>query len=291
MFDPVWLKSFITVAETLSFTAAAKRLNLRQSTVSEHVRKLEHACDRRFFVRDTHSVKITKDGEAMVGFAASILEVNARAHSHFSDNDIQGRIRLGVSEDVVLSGLPHALRRFTLEHPQVELELTVGVSVSLREQLTLGSLDLVFLKRNPGEIYGDLVWREPLVWIAAPHFRLDRDRPVPLIALAPPALTRATALAVLEQHGQRWQLVCSSSSQSGVHAATLAGLGVAPHARSLVPSGLVEIMDESLPALGDTEFVLIGGHAARKGPALALAEMIRTSGALLRNREVLRAYS
>src|SRR3546814_5568150 len=57
---------FVAVARTLSFTLAGASLNLRQSTVSEHVRKLEAACGRRLFVRDTHSVRLTIDGEAMI---------------------------------------------------------------------------------------------------------------------------------------------------------------------------------------------------------------------------------
>src|SRR3546814_9982947 len=78
MLDPNWLKSFVAVARTLSFTLAGASLNLRQSTVSEHVRKLEAACGRRLFVRDTHSVRLTIDGEAMIGFARSILDTNDR---------------------------------------------------------------------------------------------------------------------------------------------------------------------------------------------------------------------
>ena len=287
MFDPLWLASFVAVAETLNFTAAAARLDLRQSTVSEHVRKLEAACGRRLFARDTHSVVITADGEAMLGFAASILDTHARAQRHFAGDDIRGRIRLGVSEDVVLRGLPEALRRFTSEHPQVELELTVGLSEAMCKQLAAGELDLVFLKRRVGETHGELVWREPLVWIAAPDFRLERGRPVPLVVLAPPSLTRSAALAALERQGLAWRVVCTSASQSGVHAAVFAGLGVAPHARSLAPPGHVEVA--ALPALGEIEFAVIAGREAKRGPAKALAAVIQTSGVLLRNRSAVHA--
>lgn len=283
MLDLVWLNSFCAVAETLSFTAAANRLNLRQPTVSEHVRKLETACGRRLFVRDTHSVVLTNHGEALLGFAATILETNARALRHFADDDLHGRIRFGVSEDVVLRGLPQALRRFTRDHPRVELELTVGLSEAMHERLDAGELDLVFLKRRVGDTHGDLVWREPLVWLAAPDLHLDRQLPIPLIVLAPPSLTRSAALAALERRSRRWRIVCTSGSQSGVHAAVLAGLGVAPHARSLAPKGLVEVPRTELPSLGDIEFVVMEARAARNGPAQALAAMIQASGVLLRN--------
>jgi DNA-binding transcriptional LysR family regulator len=43
MFDPILLQTFLAVAQTRSFTQAAERLGLRQSTVSQHIRKLGRA--------------------------------------------------------------------------------------------------------------------------------------------------------------------------------------------------------------------------------------------------------
>jgi DNA-binding transcriptional LysR family regulator len=283
MFDPLWLSSFLTVAETRSFTAAAARLGIGQPTVSEHVRKLEAACGRRLFIRDTHKVLVTPDGEAMLGFAGKILEINAQALRHFSDDEIYGRVRLGVSEDVVLRGLPQALRRFINEHPRVELELTVGLSETLRDRLNAGDLDLVFIKRRVDETHGTLVWREPLVWIAAPDFQIDSDRPVPLVVLPPPSLTRSAALAVLGGIGRQWRVVCASGSQSGIHAAVSAGLGVAPHARSLAPADLIEVPENLLPPLGEIEFAVIGRRGSETRPVRALITMLETSGSQLRN--------
>ena len=69
VFDPTLLTSFVTVAKAGSFTEAGRRLGLRQSTVSQHIRRLEQAAGRRLFVRDTHSVTMTADGQAMVALA------------------------------------------------------------------------------------------------------------------------------------------------------------------------------------------------------------------------------
>src|SRR3546814_8247830 len=73
---------------------------------------------------------------------------NDRALRHFARTDLSGSVRLGVTEDVVLAGLPELLRRFTAEHPHVALELTIGLSEDLREKLELGVLDLAFVKRT-----------------------------------------------------------------------------------------------------------------------------------------------
>lgn len=281
MFPPSLLRTFLVVAQTRSFTQAAQRLDVRQSTASQHVRKLEQLAGRRLFDRTTHAVALTADGEAMVGFARSILAANDRAASYFAGSELRGRLRFGASEDFVLSELPEILAEFRRSHRLVDLELTVGMSGTLHEQLRNDELDLVFGKRRPGESVGRLVWREPLVWIGREGIALDPAEPVPLILYPPPSITRAQALETLERHGLSWRITCTSGSFSGLRAAALAGLGVTVHARSLVPEGLRPLPAQSrLPDPGEVEFVLIGGEA-EEGPAAAL------SAAILENADLL----
>src|ERR1700760_1775837 len=215
MFDPVQLLSFLAVAQTRSFTQAAERLGVQQSTVSQHVRKLEDETGRRLFVRDTHSVAPTPDGDAMIEFAQSILEANERAQRYFTGSQLRGRLRFGTSEDFVLSQLPEVLRAFVRAHPLVGLELTVELSGRLNQMLERGELDLICGKRRRGDQRGRIVWRDRLVWAAGKGYRLDLSAPVPLILYPPPSITRETALATLQRAGRSWPLVCVSGSLRG----------------------------------------------------------------------------
>src|SRR6516225_5783621 len=108
--DPHLLRSFLAVAQSLSFTQAAQRLGVRQPTVSQHVRKLEEAVGRPLFIRDTRSVALTADGEAMAGFARTILATHEQAAGYFSGSGLRGRLRFGVSDDLALTPLPRILR-------------------------------------------------------------------------------------------------------------------------------------------------------------------------------------
>ncbi|SJZ82189.1 DNA-binding transcriptional regulator, LysR family [Enhydrobacter aerosaccus] len=277
MFEPTQLRSFLAVAQTRSFTQAAERLGLQQSTVSQHVRKLEDETGRRLFRRDTHSVATTPDGDAMVEFAQSILDANERAQSYFAGSQLRGRLRFGTSEDFVLSQLPEVLHAFVRAHPLVDLELTVALSGRLNQLLERGELDLICGKRRRGDERGQIVWRDRLIWAAGKEYRLDVSAPVPLILYPPPSITRETALAVLERAARPWRMVCVSGSLSGLRAAALAGLGVTPITRGLMPSGLVDLeKPHDLPDLGAIEFVLKG--STRRGPAAKLAEAILASG-------------
>jgi DNA-binding transcriptional LysR family regulator len=272
VFDPNLLATFVTVAKARSFTEAGRRLGLQQSTVSQHVRRLEEAASRRLFVRDTHSVALTADGEAMLGLAQGILEANERARRYFAGSELRGRVRFGASEDFVQTRLPEVLREFTRIHRAVDLELTVGLSGGLLEALDAGELDLVLAKRRPGEDRGQLVRREKLVWLGSDPALADPERPLLLILYPPPSISRAIALEVLERTGRSWRIVCTSSSFSGLNAAALAGLGITVQGDGFVPAGLTVL--PGLPDLGQIEFVIAGPGRTLRGPAEALATAI-----------------
>ena len=279
MLDPTQLETFIAVAKTRNFTEAARRLGLQQSTVSQHIRKLEQTAGRRLFERDTHSVRLTPDGEAMTGFAQSILEIDARARDYFKGSQVRGRVRFGTSEDFVAFGLSDLLRAFVRRHALVDLELTVGPSAWLYERMDAGELDLVLAKRRVGDEGGRLVWRDRLAWIGAPGMAIDPTQALPLILLTQPSLTRTMALEALERDGRAWRIVCTSGSLSGLRAAALAELGIILHARALIPDGLVEMPTAArLPTVGSVEFVVQARREGMRGPAAALAQSILVNG-------------
>ena len=269
-FSPVQLRSFLTVADLRSFSAAARRLSLRQSTVSQHIQRLEQAVNHKLLLRDTHSVALTAEGEAMRELAARVLEAQDGISRYFSGARNRERLRLGISEDFAAAQLVELLTTFRREHPGVDLELTVGLSQTLYHGYDSGELDVIFAKRRSGDKRGGSAWRERLVWIARPGYQTDPDAPVPLIAYSPPSVTRSIAIAALERMGRDWRLVCSSGSLNGMRAAALAGLGIAAHSGRLIPAGLVQQPPESgLPLLDEVEFVVLGpGRGATAANAL-----------------------
>src|ERR1700756_4315883 len=90
-YDPQLLATFLAVEQTGSFTRAAARLGIQQPTVSQHIRRLEQQAGRALVLRDTHSVSLTADGEAMIGFARNILAACEQATAYFSGSRPSGR--------------------------------------------------------------------------------------------------------------------------------------------------------------------------------------------------------
>ncbi len=280
MIDPELLASFIAVAELRSFTLAAHRRGLRQSTVSLHIKRLEAALGRSLFFRSTHAVTLNEDGDTLLHVARQAVEANARIGEVFLPAPLHGRIRFGASEDFVISGLPEVLASFAQLHPLVDIMLHVGLSGVLYDKFDAGELDVIFVKRRAGDARGQLAWREQLVWIARPGFSPPAEAPLPLILYPSPSITRAMAFAALEAAGRAWHVACTSGSLSGLFAAAHAGLGVAPHSQRLIPPGLVALPEApGFPALGEIEFTVIGpGRHNRVAQAL-MAVILAVSAA------------
>ncbi|MEF0940701.1 LysR family transcriptional regulator [Rhizobium sp. BR 362] len=275
MLDLTQLRSFVAVEQMGSFTLAAERLGLGQSTVSQHIQRLESTLGRKLLARDTHRVVLTGDGEALLGHARQMLSIEGEVQQLFAGNSLRGNLRLGVSEDFVTSRLPDVLEEFVRSHPSVDLELTVALSGTLYEMQDNGDLDLVLAKRRLGDARGKLVYREPLVWLARDPERIRTlAAPLPLIAFPAPSVTRAVALEALRRQQVPWRIVCTCGSLSGLTAAARAGMGVLVQPRSMAPTGLSEIAPGWLPALEDVEFVLVPRKGADQLLVSALSEDI-----------------
>ncbi|WP_416797608.1 LysR family transcriptional regulator [Ciceribacter azotifigens] len=275
MLDLVQLRSFLAIQRTGSFTRAAEYLRLGQSTVSQHIQKLEAALDRRLIFRDTHRVGLTPDGEVLAGHARAMLAIDAQVIDLFAANKLRGQLRLGVSEDFATSRLTAVLEDFIRAYPSVDLQLTVALSGALYEMQDLGEIDLVFAKRRLGDQRGRLVYREPLVWLARDPLQLPaQSAPLPLIAFPPPSITRKLALEALDAGRISWRIVCTCGSLSGLTAAARAGMGVLVQPRSMAPAGLKEVPQDILPPLEDVEFVLVPRNGADQALITALSDQI-----------------
>ncbi|WP_432488458.1 LysR family transcriptional regulator [Kineococcus sp. SYSU DK018] len=279
-FDPVQLRSFLALAQTHSFTQAAARLGVRQSTVSQHVRKLEVAAGRTLVHRDTHSVALTPDGEAMTGFARSILAAHESAASYFSAERPRGRLRIGMSDDLALTRLPQILRDFRAENPRVDLELRVDQSGTLHRRLENDRLDIFIGKHPRGSGKGQLVKRERLVWVGNPSTRLDPAQPVPLVVYPAPTLSGSAMQEALERAGLGYRSACVCRGVNGLIAAVAAGIGVSCLASSLVPVQLTRLGPQHrLPELGQIDLVLLTNPRTADRPASrALAAAVLSSG-------------
>jgi DNA-binding transcriptional LysR family regulator len=279
-YDPQLLATFLAVEQTGSFTRAAARLGVQQPTVSQHVRRLEQQVGRTLVARDTHSVSLTADGEAMIGFARNILAASEQAAAYFSADRPSGRLRIGFADDLALTRLPQILRDFRRDNPLVDFDLTVDQSGVLEKRLEGDKLDVFIGKRPSGEQRGQLVKRDRLVWVGTQSTKIDLTRPLPLVVYPVPSLSRTEIRRALNRARLPYRSACLCRGVNGLIGAVAAGIGISAMAASLVPAQLTPLgSGHKLPELGTIDLMLLTNPRTDQRPAVrALISTVLTSG-------------
>lgn len=255
------LRAFVAVAEAGSFTGAASLVNRSQSAVSQKVIRLEEILQLRVFDRTSRSLTLTKDGERALSAGRRMLDYHDQIMRELREPTPVTTLRLGISENLVQAQLPQLLSRFQLLYPDVHLDLSTGLSADLVADHEAGLLDVVIAKRrNEGSSRrGRVIWREPLVWIAASTFRNSNRQPAHLVMMRAPCVYRDVMTQALDANKREWRTACTSSNLLGTLAAVRAGLGVTVLGKSFVQYGMKILpTSEHWPALPNTEVAVIG---------------------------------
>ncbi|MBS6032064.1 MAG: LysR family transcriptional regulator [Pantoea sp.] len=255
MFTPQQLLSFVAVCETASFTRAADRVHLSQSTVSQQVRRLEEMVGKDLLVRSSHQVQITEEGEKLLGYARRIIALNGEAHDVLSDQWRDGVLRLGVPEDFAAptAGL---LADFSRDHPQLRLDVMSGMQVELRRAWQREELDIMLIKQTYGE--RPLASRpEPLLWLDSAASPCFEQTPVPLVLFPQLGLYRDEVCQTLDALGRSWRISYSSASLVALAAASAEGLGLTLLPASCrLPQHRVLGSEQRLPVIDSFELAL-----------------------------------
>lgn len=262
--DLTLLRSFLAVAETRTFDAAAALVGRTQPAVSQQMRRLEAELGQALFRRIGRGSELTAAGVRLVSHARRLLAVHDETLAVLTHGGAaSGLVRIGAPPDIAETALPELLRRFVQAHPDVRIEARVGRSPALLDALREGAIDIAVSTRLDETLPRVLLRRSPVAWIAAHDFRLDRDEAVPLLLTEEPGLFRRMGLTALERVGRAWIERYTSPDFAAVRAAVRAGLGVTPRSvEMLAPELRILGEREGLPPLGEVSFHL---HLRKSG--------------------------
>lgn len=165
MLDIRLLLQFAAVAESLSFTAAARQLGIGQPRLSAQIRKLESQLGVTLFERSTRLVELTPQGADLKRVVEPLAAAAREALTQIGEIRAQARaiVRLGCPQ--LGAPDPHQAQLvsgFARHHPDLTVEIQVGQSSNVTEQLRKGKLDLALMSMLPK---GD-------EWEAIPLYRL-----------------------------------------------------------------------------------------------------------------------
>lgn len=212
--DTPLLKAFSVIAETGSVSLAAEKLHLTQPSISKRLAALESDLGQRLFDRVGRRLALTDAGRSLLPHAQRVLqniEDARRALSHLT-TEVQGRLSVGTSHHIGLHRLPPVLRRYTQQHPAVDLDLHFMDSEIACEAVLSGKLELgiVTLPSQPlTNLSTRKIWDDPLDVVVNVDHALAAKRGLKLRDLAehpavlPDAATYTHRIirAALQKHG------------------------------------------------------------------------------------------
>lgn len=190
------LRYVVAVAEHLSFTTAARSLNVSQPALSQQIRQMEDQLGLQLFARTPHRVTVTQGGQLVVDHARRVLESTGRLREAVAAfRGLQrGKLRIGVTQSFNALHLTPVLAAFVGRHAAIDVTALELANSDIISRVTEGSLDL-------GVAFGPVdaptatksLYQDRLMLACAPDHPLAVQPSVPLHDLAGETLALLTS--------------------------------------------------------------------------------------------------
>lgn len=272
-FETDQLKTFVTVADSGSLSAAAPRLFLSQSSVSEQLRKLEERAGVPLLTRGKKGAAVTPAGARLLEYARRILTLNELAMQELRGRSLNGELRLAVTDYFRPGEIAGMLRRLRDRYPYLKLHVTVMKSAAIEASAELDAFDIGVSMRLLGVRAGDkagrsertagtVLRREELAWVAAPEMADAPASALPLVLLPDTCSMHQFVVQLLMRRKREFEIAHSASGVAGLHLALAAGLGISCLNASAVGPGVAPLDAAAitrwrLPVLPTAEFYLL----------------------------------
>lgn len=140
------LRYFISVAEHLNFTEAARQLFVAQPAVSQQIASLEKQMGVQLFIRDKHSVRLTNAGTVFLKDAKDIFNrfEESVEKARQAEYGMIGKINIGLLSAPVRKLLPNLVRQFRRKYPNINIHFNFYHLGQILEKLKTDEIDLAF---------------------------------------------------------------------------------------------------------------------------------------------------
>ena len=226
MFDPRLLRAFVTIIEAGSFTLAAERLHMTQSTVSQQLARLERAVGKQLIDRNARPLQLTSAGEYLISYARRILALQQEAQNVLGDPTGTIPIHIGLPEDIMNTDMALALSAFSKQHRSIRLDVTAGLSRDLMEGYRNGQFDLVIVKETLASADHHATFPEEMAWFESIDHGGNWSDPIPLVTFPQGGLYREDMFERIERERRHWYIAFTSNSLASVLVGVETGLGL-----------------------------------------------------------------
>lgn len=181
------LRYFLALASSLSFTRAAERVHVTQSTLSHQIRQLEDELGCPLFDRVGKRVALTEAGETFLAHATRAIQEVDQGVGALKEvgSELQGRVRVGATHSFNLGFIPECVAIFLKRHPTVHMSVQELSADNIVSQVRSGDLDLGISYR-PAALSGlvfEPLYNEEMVLVVGTGHPLARRRRVRMVEL------------------------------------------------------------------------------------------------------------
>jgi DNA-binding transcriptional LysR family regulator len=182
--DLVTLRLFVSVAEELNMTRAARREHLVLPAASKRLKDFEVQLGTRLLYRHARGVTLTPAGLSFLHHARQVLSSLERMNAELSEyaQGIKGHVRIHANTSAIAEFLPEELQAFMAAHPLVKIDLEEQVSTAIVRAVSDGSADIgIFDAGTPtGTLMRFPYRKDRLVVVAARRHAVAREKRVKL---------------------------------------------------------------------------------------------------------------
>lgn len=148
MLDLYKLEILVRVVEEGSFSAAAERLLMTQSGVSQHIQDLERSVGTPLFTRSSRGVRLTPAGETLYDYTLRLMALVAEAETAVTDvaNLAAGTVTLGATPGVSVYVLSEWVQSFAAVYPNLTVQIQTEITPRIVDGLIASRLDVGFVE-------------------------------------------------------------------------------------------------------------------------------------------------
>lgn len=149
MVNPIWLRTFVTLANTQHFTRTAELLFMTQSGVSQHIKKLEQQLEISLIERHHHAFELTEAGQRLLLTASDLVEQLESLPQWISeDPDDRGEVRVMSPGSVGLK-LYDALLTLQMDVPDLVIDYRFAPNADIEARVTDKQVDIGLMTQAP----------------------------------------------------------------------------------------------------------------------------------------------
>lgn len=271
------------LAQHHKITHVAELLELKQPTVTFHMKNMEREFGVQLFESRANKIYLTEAGEALRHYAQKINVLAQDAERVVKEfNKLErGSIRIGASYVPGTYILPAILSSFAQEYPQIMISLVVKTSPVIKDMLINHEIDIGIISTEPFQLpplVSEMICEDDLVVILSPHHPLTKYpelnpallAKVPFILHGPESSTRHLTDKWALAHNMMFHAHLEMDSVEAIKQSVMLGNSAAFISRLAVnkEAGLGELEIRPIPNNSFKRFVYLSYNQERRQSAL-----------------------